>query len=249
MNLDPKLIEKLGFPIDEWLNCIDYPDVTHLSDLLFYVPPRQEPETGVINGEYGRVVRKAVNKYKSNFYYKYFPFGIVDGKVVVPEYYTKYIVCKNGSPNMELIYNIMMLSSNFNYWFLLTRLQKVELFECLKSNADLKVFGYRDKPFTFADLLEQLTNRIIVRDDNFTQIYLAACTKESRNEYTNFNQNGIPISYLLKQICYELTDIHIEKSIHHYKPLIYFFMKDRLCVTKLKEEDYFINGVPQTKRL
>ena len=182
------------------------------------------------------------------------PFGFKDHKVVLPMKY-KWIVDSNGEPDIELIHNLCMVSSNIYFWYLLTYPQKSKLYWLLMDNSKKKVFGYNDPFFTFGDLIDMLNRYVFIRD---SQQDILTCIRAERKDpkvltdemkiMINNNIDRIIVlekqeNYFFKQIT---DDVQIENNLRPYRAFIYAFVKDWLQLFDIENKGG-LDGRPNIK--
>lgn len=182
------------------------------------------------------------------------PFGFKDHKVVLPMKY-KWIVDSNGEPDIELIHNLCMVSSNVYFWYLLTYPQKSKLYWLLMDNYKKKVFGYNDPFFTFGDLIDMLNRYVFIRDG---QQDILTCIRAERKDpkvltdemKIMINNNVDRIIALEKQESYffkQITDdVQIENNLRPYRAFIYAFVKDWLQLFDIENKGG-LDGRPNIK--
>ena len=182
------------------------------------------------------------------------PFGFKDHKVVLPMKY-KWIVDSEGNPDIELIHNLCMLSSNVYFWYLLTYPQKSKLYWLLMDNPKKKVFGYNDPFFTFGDLIDLLNRYVFIRDkqqDILTLIrHERKDPKQIPDEMKIMIDNNIERiitlenqeNYFFKQV---IDDVQIEHNLRPYRAFIYNFVKDWLQLFDIENKGG-LDGRPNIK--
>ena len=182
------------------------------------------------------------------------PFGFKDHKVVLPMKY-KWIVDSEGNPDIELIHNLCMVSSNVYFWYLLTYPQKSKLYWLLMDNPKKKVFGYNDPFFTFGDLIDLLNRYVFVRDSQQEILSLIMYERKDHKKITDemkiMIDNNIERimffenqeNYFFKQVT---DDIQIENNLRPYRAFIYAFVKDWLQLFDI-ENNGGLDGRPNIK--
>ena len=182
------------------------------------------------------------------------PFGFKDHKVVLPMKY-KWIVDSEGNPDIELIHNLCMVSSNVYFWYLLTYPQKSKLYWLLMDNPKKKVFGYNDPFFTFGDLIDLLNRYVFVRDSQQEILSLIMYERKDPKKITDemkiMIDNNIERimffenqeNYFFKQVT---DDIQIENNLRPYRAFIYTFVKDWLQLFDI-ENNGGLDGRPNIK--
>ena len=182
------------------------------------------------------------------------PFGFKDHKVVLPMKY-KWIVDSEGNPDIELIHNLCMVSSNVYFWYLLTYPQKSKLYWLLMDNPKKKVFGYNDPFFTFGDLIDLLNRYVFVRDSQQEILSLIMYERKDHKKITDemkiMIDNNIERimffenqeNYFFKQVT---DDIQIENNLRPYRAFIYTFVKDWLQLFDI-ENNGGLDGRPNIK--
>ena len=182
------------------------------------------------------------------------PFGFKDHKVVLPMKY-KWIVDSEGNPDIELIHNLCMVSSNVYFWYLLTYSQKSKLYWLLMDNPKKKVFGYNDPFFTFGDLIDLLNRYVFVRDSQQEILSLIMYERKDPKKITDemkiMIDNNIERimffenqeNYFFKQVT---DDIQIENNLRPYRAFIYTFVKDWLQLFDI-ENNGGLDGRPNIK--
>lgn len=182
------------------------------------------------------------------------PFGFKDHKVVLPMKY-KWIVDTEGNPDIELIHNLCMVSSNVYFWYLLTYPQKSKLYWLLMDNPKKKVFGYNDPFFTFGDLIDLLNRYVFVRDSQQDILSLIMYERKDPKKITDemkiMIDNNIERimffenqeNYFFKQVT---DDIQIENNLRPYRAFIYTFVKDWLQLFDI-ENNGGLDGRPNIK--
>jgi hypothetical protein len=182
------------------------------------------------------------------------PFGFKDHKVVLPMKY-KWIVDSEGNPDIELIHNLCMLSSNVYFWYLLTYPQKSKLYWLLMDNPKKKVFGYNDPFFTFGDLIDLLNRYVFIRDNQQTILscirYERKNTIDITHEMKTMLDNNIErMISLEKQENYFFqpmtSDVQIERNLRPYRAFIYNFIKDWLQLFDIENKGG-LDGRPNIK--
>ena len=195
----------------------------------------------------GRFIDKRSKEYMA-------PFGFKDHKVVLPMKY-KWIVDTEGNPDIELIHNLCMVSSNVYFWYLLTYPQKSKLYWLLMDNPKKKVFGYNDPFFTFGDLIDLLNRYVFVRDSQQDILSLIMYERKDPKKITDemkiMIDNNIERimffenqeNYFFKQVT---DDIQIENNLRPYRAFIYTFVKDWLQLFDI-ENNGGLDGRPNIK--
>ena len=182
------------------------------------------------------------------------PFGFKDHKIVLPMKY-KWIVDSDGNPDIELIHNLCMLSSNVYFWYLLTYPQKSKLYWLLMDNPKKKVFGYNDPFFTFGDLIDLLNRYVFIRDNQQTILscirYERKNTIDITHEMKTMLDNNIErMISLEKQENYFFqpmtSDVQIERNLRPYRAFIYNFVKDWLQLFDIENKGG-LDGRPNIK--
>lgn len=204
------------------------------------------------SSEYGRVIRKQKDKNKENPNYFIVPYGIKDGKILLPDYYNR-LIEKYG---LETIYNLSMCVKNIHFWFLLCFDQKVKLYNLLETEQNVKVFGSRDRSKTFMSLFEELCRYCFYADDiSISAIKLMHIdSKEQTPEMKQMIQQNLDRFLTLNNFIFYLNDTKnfdtiIRQSLHEYIPFIWYLVHDKIEVVKLDESNFFINGSPKITTL
>ena len=177
------------------------------------------------------------------------PFGFYNHKVILPKKYewikkphidpetNDEIFDDTCEPDIELIHNLCMVSSNIYFWYLLTYSQKSKLYWLLMDNPKKHVFGYNDPYFTFSDLLDLMHRYVFII--GLQQEVLSCISRERMDETLltdemklMFDNNIDRIISLEKQENYffkQITDdVQIERNLRPYRAFIYIFIKDWL---------------------
>src|SRR5574344_1872246 len=98
---------------------------------------------------------------------KIFPYGITVSEdipqVIIPVEYKDY-------NNDRFAYNLMMVTSNRNFWYLLTIEEKYELFNLLKLNPSIKLKHVSNVDYCNSDLLEDIVRFQFKYDQYFADI-------------------------------------------------------------------------------
>ena len=98
---------------------------------------------------------------------KIFPYGITVSEdipqVIIPIEYKDY-------NNDRFAYNLMMVASNRNFWYLLTIEEKYELFNLLKLNPSIKLKHVSNVDYCNSDLLEDIVRFQFKYDQYFADI-------------------------------------------------------------------------------
>src|SRR5574344_9343 len=98
---------------------------------------------------------------------KIFPYGITVSEdipqVIIPNEYKDY-------NNDRFAYNLMMVASNRNFWYLLTIEEKYELFNLLKINPSIKLKHVSNVDYCNSDLLEDIVRFQFKYDQYFADI-------------------------------------------------------------------------------
>lgn len=183
------------------------------------------------------------------------PFGFYDHKVVLPAYYSwikkpridpetnHEIIDETCEPDIELIHNLCMVSSNAYFWYLLTFRQKSDLYWLLNDNPKKHVFGYIDPFFKFEDLMDMLHRYVFIRN-NEQDVLLGITSKRRTNvteEFRAMMQNNIERivareqkrQYFFNPIT---RDVQIEQNLRPYRAFIYDFVKDWLQLFNIEEK-------------
>lgn len=201
----------------------------------------------------GRVIRKPKDKDKLNPFYNILPFGVKDGKISIPTFYN-FIVNEDNEPNLELIYNLCMCTKNVHYWFLLTFVQKVDLYNLLMKNKKVRLFGSSNRSKTFGDLFDDLSrfcfylDSLTIETIRYTNVDEQLQTSEMKQMIM---QNMTAISTLNSFVAY-LNDIYnfdpiIKESLNEFIPFIWYFVHNNVEFQNINEEDFYINGSPKIK--
>ena len=173
------------------------------------------------------------------------PFGIYNHKVVLPMKYKWIIDPKTSEPDIEVIHNLCMVSSNIYFWYLLTYAQKSKLYWLLVDNPKKHVFGCNERFFKFEDLLDLLHRYVFIRGHQQEILMSISHQRMDPNQYTDemklmFQNNIDRIIALEKQENYffkEITDdIQIEQNLRPYRAFIYAFVKDWLELFDIEDK-------------
>jgi hypothetical protein len=202
--------------------------------------------------EYGRVIRKKKDPNKENPNYKFLPFGIKDQKILIPSFYNTLI----EEYGLETIYNLCMCETTIHFWFLLTFPQKVNLYNLLLNNPDKRLFGSSDRSKTFISLFDDLSRYCFYADDITIQVIKYTNideTKQTSEMKQMILQNMRRIT-TLQNFIFFLNDLRgydkiMQDSLHEYIPFIWYLVHNNIEVTKINEEDFFINGSPRITNL
>jgi hypothetical protein len=183
------------------------------------------------------------------------PFGFCNHKVVLPAYYkwikksridpetNHEIIDETCEPDIELIHNLCMVSSNIYFWYLLTFSQKSKLYWLLNDNPKKHVFGHNDPFYKFEDLMDMLHRYVFIRNDE--QDVLLGITSERRenvsDEFGAMMHNNIERivtreqkrQYFFNPIT---RDIQIEQNLRPYRAFIYDFVKDWLELFDIEDK-------------
>jgi hypothetical protein len=208
--------------------------------------------------EYGTVHRKEKDVDEGSLIRHLTPFGIENGKIILPEFYN-YIKKENSEePDIETIYNLCMCYNNFYFYLLLTFDQKYKLYELLVLNPKKRLFGYREQSADFEFLYDNLNRYVFHIDpfDSFNAIRLKLKSKTTKisdemklmidqniKKYSEFIKFNWSVGQLM------LRDKLIEENLRSYVPLIYHFNKDNIVFKKLQSGDFLVNGVPQIRSM
>ena len=205
--------------------------------------------------KYGTVIREERNPDKENILYHLTPFGMENGKIILPDYYKKLNVSD------ETIYNLCMYSSNFYFWLLLSFEQRYELYKLFEQNKKRRVFGYNNEYMDFEklqDILYSLISSVDKTDSIHALRYRYTHEIEPNKKLHKDFQKMIEINmerdikfYTYKWTIKELIggDPIIESNIKSYLPLIWFFNKENYVFKSIKTEDYLLNGTPQIRTI
>ena len=203
--------------------------------------------------EYGRVYRKPANKDKDNLFYHLLPYGMENGKIILPEYYHKFI-----SDN-ELIYNLSMITMNFYFYFLLSFRQKCDIYKFLIENPRKRLFGYKDNSATMETLYDELNKHVFYMDKLCPLSVIKLFVYGNKNNFVAtdelvqmLNQN-LERDIVFKQYKWGIKEIIsddiIINNLKPYLPLIWFFNRGNFVFKNIKSEDFLINGTPQIRTI
>ena len=188
------------------------------------------------------------------------PFGTINGKIAVPSAYS-WIREKdpktgemdpNGKLNLELIYNLTMLSSNINYWYLLRYYQKKDIYDLLKDNPRKKIFQYIEPDFTFTKFYQLLLRIVGSFDEAFTTIMMSRTKhdKISSEEETMIKNNIDRILYM-ENLSYPFgnkIDFYVLHNILPYRAFLWEFVKDFVVIHKF-ENAWRLDARPTIKTI
>lgn len=170
---------------------------------------------------------------------KILPFGMINGKIIVPEYYKWIKKEDSDEPDMELIYNLTMISSNVNYWLLLRYHQKQKLYKLLRTNPKKKVFSYRETNFTFDQLLVLIIRVVAPTDPALDYIIDEYRSGELTSEEVKMIKNNIDKILQLENIEYPFRikpDIYVLTNLEPYRMFIWEFISEFVEMKKMKYE-------------
>lgn len=204
------------------------------------------------NKELGPTARREM---KINPFYRALPYGACDGKIFIPEQY-KFIKDVQGVPDVEVMYNISMITRNFYFWFLLDPAQRRTVYHTLKKFNKKRVVGYCDKTADFGFIFDKLVNRI----GQFGTNSIEMCIAQDKLDHIDINddirklcnlnlEHIIRIINEIREVSDRLDPALIASSLHFYKPFVWFLVKDRVTPIWIDGAEYFINGIPEPKGL
>lgn len=177
---------------------------------------------------------------------KILPFGLNNGKICVPSYYS-WIKEKDpatgemkidGNLDLELIYNLTMLSGNINYWYLLRFDQKWELYSLLKDYSKKKVFCALQVDFTFGDLYALLLRIVSSFDPAIDAIITSRDPNLTKEEKKLLEQNFEEVRRL-DLIGYPFDtkiDFYQLQNLMPYRAFIWEFVENFVIVDKFDNE-------------
>lgn len=207
------------------------------------------------SSEYGTVKRKERDPDKDNIFYHLTPFGLENGKIILPESYKKLGV------DDETVYNLCMYSSNYYFWLLLSFEQKYKLCKLFEEKPKYRIFGYNNEYADFEklnDVLYSLITSVDKTDSVLAIRYKLMGEKEPKNQFHKDLQKTIEMNmqrdikfcmykWVLKEILY--GDMILESNLKPYLPLIWFFNKENYIYKNIKTEDFLLNGTPQVRTI
>lgn len=205
--------------------------------------------------EYGTVKREERNPDKDNIFYHLVPFGLENGKIILPESYKKL------DTDDETIYNLCMYSSNYYFWLLLSFEQRYKLYKLLEKNPKYRIFGYNNEYADFEKLHDILYSLITSVDKTNSlqaiRYKLMMEQEPKKNLHKDFMkmvemnmQRDIKFcmyKWVLKEILD--GDVILESNLKPYLPLIWFFNKENYVYKNIKTEDFLLNGTPQVRTI
>jgi len=207
------------------------------------------------SSEYGTVKRKERDPDKDNIFYHLVPFGLENGKIILPESYKKLGV------DDETVYNLCMYSSNYYFWFLLSFEQKYKLCKLFEEKPKYRIFGYNNEYADFEKLNDVLYS-LIISVDKTNSVNAIRCKLMSEKEpkipglkdiqkmFEMNMQKDIKFcmyKWDLKEIL--CGDTILESNLKPYLPLIWFFNKENYVYKNIKTEDFLLNGTPQVRTI
>lgn len=179
------------------------------------------------------------------------PFGTINGKIIVPEYYNWIKKDNSDELDMELIYNLSMISSNVNYWLLLRYHQKQKLYKLLKTYPKKKVFDYRETNFTFTDLLVLILRVVSPTDPALDYIIDEYRSDELTPQELKMIRNNIEKVLYMENLEYPFRikpDIYVLTNLEPYQMFIYEFIHDFIEMRKL-EYKWRLDARPNIKTI
>lgn len=205
------------------------------------------------DSEYGKVLREDRNPDKDNVLYHLTPFGLENGRIILPDVYKKL------DTDDETIYNLCMYSTNYYFWFLLSFDQKYKLYKLFEKNINFRVFGYNYEIVDFEKLHDVLYDLIANYDktDSLQAIRYKMMSENEPNKLLhkdflsmiqlNMERDVIFCKYkwMIKDIL--IGDQIIESNLKPYIPLIWFFNRENYIFKSIRSEDYQLNGTPQVR--
>lgn len=204
-----------------------------------------------------RVIRKSKSLKNIELpFYDATPYGIEEYKILLPKEYS-FIKKKNTQViDIETIYNICMCMKNIHFWLLLTYDQKLNVYNTLKENPNTPLYGYRERGFTFTNLLNDITKYILPFDTLFVKLVRALKTPEydESQELLRMYEQNISKICTLHLFLTHLNSILeydpiLASSLLYYKPLIWFFVSNNVIIKDIDVNEYYINGTPPIKNI
>ena len=208
------------------------------------------------SSEYGTVKRKERDPDKDNIFYHLTPFGLENGKIILPESYKKLGV------DDETVYNLCMYSSNYYFWLLLSFEQKYKLCKLFEEKPKYRIFGYNNEYSDFEKLNDVLYSLItsVDKTNSVNAIrYKLLSEKEPKIPLHKDIQKMFEMNMQkdIKKFCmYKWTlkeilcgDTILESNLKPYLPLIWFFNKENYIYKNIKTEDFLLNGTPQVRTI
>lgn len=221
------------------------------SEIKLIIDERLIDYKEMTESEYGKVYRKEKNKDKDNLFYHLLPYGMENGKIILPEYYHKFI------DSDELVYNLCMVTMNFYFYFLLSFRQKCDIYKFIIENFDKRLFGYRESSATMETLYDNLNKHAFYMDKlcplSVIKLFIYGKKYRASEELMQMLNQNLERDVIFNQYKWGIKEIIsddvIINNLKPYLPLLWFFNRENFVYKNIKSEDFLINGTPQIRTI